>query len=182
MLWFIIIVVAIVAELFIWRYASRANLPEPGQTAPDFKLPDQHGNIHTLQDFSNRWLTLYFYPKDDTPGCTKQACGFRDNLLKLAEMDVAVVGVSVDDTHSHANFAKKYNLPFPLLADSNAEMAKRYHSLINLGIIKFARRNTFLINPQGKIAKVYFSASAADNSAEVVADVKKLQASNLIAS
>ncbi len=181
MLWFMAIVIAVIIGILIWRYASRINLPEPGSTAPDFKLPDQHGKIHTLQDFSGRWLTLYFYPKDDTPGCTKQACGFRDNFLKLAEMGVAVIGVSVDSTGSHANFAKKYNLQFPLLADSNAEIAKRYHSLINLGIFKFARRNTFLINPQGKIAKVYFSASAAGNSTEIVADLKKLQTRHLIA-
>ncbi len=181
MVWFIVIVIAVVIEILLWRHAARVNLPKPGQTAPDFKLPDQHGKIHSLQDFSGQWLALYFYPKDDTRGCTKQACGFRDDLHKLAELGVAVMGVSVDNASSHANFANKYNLQFPLLADDNAKVAKRYHSLTNLGIIKFARRNTFLINPQGKIAKVYFSANAADNSAEVVADLKKLQTMNLIA-
>ena len=172
-MWLIIVAVAVAILVLFWRYLARTSLPKLGQPAPDFRLPDQHGKIHTLKDFSGKWLALYFYPKDDTPGCTKQACGFRDDLQKLTELGASVIGVSVDNTSSHADFAKKYHLQFPLLADSKAEIATRYHSLINLGIIKFARRNTFLINPQGKIAKVYFSASAAHNSAEVVADLKK---------
>lgn len=171
-MWLIIVAVAVAILVLFWHYLARVSLPKLGQTAPDFRLPDQHGKIHTLKDFSGKWLALYFYPKDDTPGCTKQACGFRDDLQKLTELGVSVIGVSVDNTRSHADFAQKYHLQFPLLADSKAEIATRYHSLINLGIIKFARRNTFLINPQGKIAKVYFSASAAHNSAEVVADLK----------
>ena len=171
-MWLIIVAFAVAILVLFWHYLARASLPKLGQTAPDFRLPDQHGKIHSLKDFSGKWLALYFYPKDDTPGCTKQACGFRDDLQKLTELGVSVIGVSVDNARSHADFAQKYHLQFPLLADSKAEIATRYHSLINLGIIKFARRNTFLINPQGKIAKVYFSASAAHNSAEVVADLK----------
>jgi thioredoxin-dependent peroxiredoxin len=182
MVWLIIVVVAIAILTLFWRYLAQTRLPKLDQPAPDFRLPDQYGNIHTLKDFSGKWLALYFYPKDDTPGCTKQACGFRDDFQKLTELGVSVIGVSVDNTSSHADFAKKYHLQFPLLADCKAEIATRYHSLINLGIIKFARRNTFLINPQGKIAKVYFSASAAHNSAEIVADLKNLQAMNLVAS
>ncbi|GJL72771.1 MAG: peroxiredoxin [Nitrosomonas sp.] len=182
MMWIIAIVIAVAIAILLWRYAARVNVPEPGQSAPDFRLPDQHGKIHTLKDFSGKWLALYFYPKDDTRGCTKQACGFRDDLKKITELGAAVVGVSVDDTSSHADFAKKYHLQFPLLSDSKAEIAARYHSLINLGVIKFARRNTFLINPKGKIAKVYFSVNAAHNAAEVVADLKKHQAMGLVAS
>ena len=119
---------------------------------------------------------LYFYPKDDTPGCTEQACKFRDDLHQLTALGAQVVGVSVDDTASLAEFAKKYNLPFPLLADSKAEIAARYDSLTNMGIIKFAKRNTFLIDPQGRIAKVYLSASTSRNSIEVIEDLKKLKA------
>ena len=100
---------------------------------------------------------------------------FSHNSHKLTALGANVVGVSVDDTTSHANFAKKYNLPFPLLADTNAETAAQYNSLINLGIIKFAKRNTFLIDPEGKIAKIYWSASASRNSIEVLEDLKKLQ-------
>lgn len=163
------------AIMFSWSHIARADAPKVGQPAPDFKLPDQNGKVHTLEDFRGKWLALYFYPKDDTPGCTEQACKFRDDLHKLTALDANVVGVSVDDTTSHANFAKKYNLPFPLLADNNAETTAQYGSLLNLGIVKFAKRNTFLIDPKGKIAKIYLSASASRNSIEVIEDLKKLQ-------
>ncbi len=159
-----------------WFFSTNKKSLEVGQSAPDFKLTDQHGKMHSLSDFHGKWLALYFYPKDDTPGCTKQACTFRDGLQELADLGAEVIGISVDDTNSHADFAKKYHLQFPLLADTAAEIAARYHSLINLGIIKFARRNTFLIDPQGKIARVYLSASAAQNSKEVIKDLKQLQA------
>ncbi len=159
-----------------WFFSTNKKSLEVGQSAPDFKLTDQHGKMHSLSDFHGKWLALYFYPKDDTPGCTKQACTFRDGLQELADLGAEVIGISVDDTNSHADFAKKYHLQFPLLADTAAEIAARYHSLINLGIIKFARRKTFLIDPQGKIARVYLSASAAQNSKEVIKDLKQLQA------
>ena len=154
---------------------TRADVPKIGQPAPNFKLPDQNGKVHTLDNFRGKWLALYFYPKDDTPGCTEQACKFRDDLYKLEALGANVVGISVDNTTSHAKFAKKYNLPFPLLADNKAETAAQYNSLLNLGIVKFAKRNTFLIDPNGKIAKIYLSASTSRNSIEVIEDLKKLQ-------
>lgn len=154
---------------------ARADAPEVGQPAPNFKLSDQNGKIHTLDDFRGKWLALYFYPKDDTPGCTEQACKFRDDLHKLTALGANVVGISVDNTTSHANFARKYNLPFPLLADNKAETATQYNSLLNLGLVKFAKRNTFLIDPNGKIVKIYLSASTSRNSIEVIEDLKKLQ-------
>ena len=162
--------------LFFWSQSVRADMPKAGQPAPDFRLLDQNGKTHTLADFRGKWLVLYFYPKDDTPGCTEQACKFRDDLHQLTALGAQVVGVSVDDTASHAEFAKKYNLPFPLLSDNKAETAARYDSLTNLGIIKFAKRNTFLIDPQGRIAKVYLSANTSRNSIEVIEDLKKLKA------
>lgn len=161
--------------MFFSSQVVRADTPEIGQPAPNFKLPDQNGNIHTLNNFRGKWLALYFYPKDDTPGCTEQACKFRDDLHKLTALGANVVGISVDNTASHAKFARKYNLPFPLLADSKAETAAQYNSLLNLGIVKFAKRNTFLIDPNGKIAKIYLSASTSRNSIEVIEDLKKLQ-------
>ena len=149
-----------------------------GQSAPDFNLPDQNGKIHTLGDFRGKWLALYFYVKDDTPGCTEQACRFRDDIHALAELGAQVVGVSVDDSTSHAHFAGKYNLPFPLLVDSTGETAARYHSLRGDGSPgNLAKRNTFLIDPQGRIAKIYLSASPSRNSAEVIEDLKRLQGS-----
>jgi peroxiredoxin Q/BCP len=146
---------------------------KPGQPAPDFNLPDQNGKTHRLSDYRGKWLALYFYVKDDTPGCTEQACKFRDDIGELDDLGAEVVGVSVDDTTSHANFAKKYNLPFPLLADSKGETAARYGSLRSDGSL--AKRNTFLIDPEGRIAKVYLSASTSRNSAEVIGDLKKMK-------
>jgi peroxiredoxin Q/BCP len=146
---------------------------KPGQSAPDFNLPDQNGKTHRLSDYRGKWLALYFYVKDDTPGCTEQACKFRDDIGELDDLGAEVVGVSVDDTASHAQFARKYNLPFPLLADSKGETAARYGSLRSDG--RLAKRNTFLIDPQGRIAKVYLSANTSRNSAEVIEDLKKLK-------
>jgi peroxiredoxin Q/BCP len=145
----------------------------PGQPAPDFNLPDQNGKTHRLSDYRGKWLALYFYVKDDTPGCTEQACKFRDDIAELDDLGAEVVGVSVDDTASHAKFARKYNLPFPLLADSKGETAARYGSLRSDGSL--AKRNTFLIDPEGRIAKVYLSANTSRNSAEVIEDLKKLK-------
>ncbi len=173
--WLTIILSVFALGFMFWFFSTNKKSLEVGQSAPDFKLTDQHGKMHSLSDFHGKWLALYFYPKDDTPGCTKQACTFRDGLQELADLGAEVIGISVDDTNSHADFAKKYHLQFPLLADTAAEIAARYHSLINLGIVKFARRNTFLIDPQGKIARIYLSASAAQNSKEVIKDLKQLQ-------
>lgn len=161
--------------LLFGSHAARAEPLKVGQPAPDFSLPDQSGKIHKLADYRGKWLALYFYVKDDTPGCTEQACKFRDDIHPLTDLGAQVVGVSVDDSASHANFAKKYNLPFPLLADSKGETAARYDSLRNDG--GMAKRNTFLIDPQGRIAKIYLSASTSRNSAEVIEDLKKLKGS-----
>jgi thioredoxin-dependent peroxiredoxin len=155
--------------------AEAAESLKVGQPAPDFSLPDQNGKTRTLEDFRGKWLALYFYVKDDTPGCTEQACKFRDDIHELEDLGVQVVGVSVDDTASRANFAKKYNLPFPLLADSKGETAARYDSLRGSGGL--AKRNSFLIDPQGRIAKIYLSASTSRNSAEIIEDLKKLKGS-----
>jgi peroxiredoxin Q/BCP len=145
-----------------------------GQAAPDFSLPDQDGRLHQLSEYSGKWLVLYFYPKDDTPGCTQEACAFRDDLQQLAVLGAAVAGVSVDDSSSHAEFAKKYHLPFPLLADQNAEVAARYGAVWNLGLFKVARRYTFLISPEGKISKVYDKVETARHSKEIINDLKRL--------
>ena len=166
----------IIMSLVLWFYFSRRhNSLVPGQQAPDFELTDQNGELHSLADYRGKWLALYFYPKDDTPGCTRQACGFRDDLHRLKALDAEVVGVSVDSINRHAHFAKKFSLPFPLLADTTAETTARYRSLLNLGIVKFAKRNTFLIDPLGNIAKVYFSVNAAHNSKDIVADLMHLK-------
>lgn len=173
--WLFIFIVLAVICLFLWIYLSRRNTLSRGQPAPDFKLADQNGQMHSLADFKGQWLALYFYPKDDTPGCTRQACAFQDDFQQLKMLDAEVIGISVDSISSHHDFAHKFGLQFPLLADTTAQVSARYHSLINLGILKFAQRNTFLIDPFGKIAKVYLSVSAAHNSSQIVADLKQLK-------
>jgi len=145
------------------------------QPAPDFELPATGGKTFRLSRAKGSSLVLYFYPKDDTPGCTRQACAFRDDRQQLAALGAEVVGVSVDDVESHLDFAKEYSLPFPLLADAGGAVAARYGSIRNFGLFKLARRNTFLIDPQGRVAKVYLSASAAKNSREVLDDLQRLQ-------
>jgi peroxiredoxin Q/BCP len=178
MKWLVIAAVAIVG-LLIWRsIASAADVPKIGEPAPAFALPDQNGRTRSLAEFRDKWLVLYFYPKDDTPGCTEQACAFRDDLHKLEAMGAQVVGVSVDDVTSHFAFASKYSLPFPLLADATGAVAARYGSLRDLRLVKFARRNTFLIDPQGRIAKVYPSANTSKNSQQVIDDLQALRSKN----
>jgi peroxiredoxin Q/BCP len=158
-----------------WNRRAPAESPQVGQAAPDFNLLDQNGKSHKLSDYHGRWLALFFYIKDSTPGCTKQACKFRDDIHRLRDLGAEVVGVSVDNSASHANFAKKYSLPFPLLADSRGEIARRYDSM--WGIIGMAKRNTYLIDPEGRIAKIYLSASTSRNSAEIIEDLKKMKVS-----
>ena len=155
--------------------ASAGDLPKTGQPAPAFKLLDSKQQQHQLSDYTGKWLVLYFYPKDDTPGCTKEACHFRDDLFKLEQLGAKVVGISVDSSDSHAKFAEKYQLPFPLLADSTGKVADSYGALTNLGIIKIAKRYTFLIDPQGKVAKTYLSVDTSRHSQEIIEDLEKLK-------
>jgi len=146
-----------------------------GDTSPDFKLKDQKGAVHTLADYRDRWLVLYFYPKDDTPGCTKEACNFRDDHVRLKKLGADVLGVSIDNQQSHNEFANKYGLPFPLLADTDGKVSSLYGSFFSLGPLRYARRHTFIIDPTGRIAKVYRSVSPATHSDDVIRDLGELQ-------
>ena len=146
-----------------------------GQDAPPFALKDQGGKIHQLSDYAGSWLVVYFYPKDDTPGCTKEACHFRDDIARLHELGVRIVGISLDSTESHGRFAEKFKLPFPLLADDGGTVAKRYDAYWSLLFIHVARRHTFIIDPTGHIAKIYREVDPDTHSAEVIADIKTLQ-------
>ena len=169
----------ILALSLVWlRNSAAADVPAVGQAAPDFSLTDQDGQLRKLSDFRGKWLVMYFYPKDDSPRCTTEACQYRDDISKIHALGAGVVGISVDDRDSHAEFAKKHHLPFPLLADKDGIVAARYGSVINLLLVKFAKRNTFIIDPQGKIAKVYLSVDAATNPAQVVSDLRVLQAAH----
>ena len=145
-----------------------------GEQAPDFRLQDQQGKWHTLADHRGQWIVLYFYPKDQTPGCTTEACSFRDNIFAFEEIGAMVLGVSLDDVKSHEAFANRYSLPFPILADVGGEAAKAYDVLNVIGPMKLARRETFLIGPDGRIVRHYPKVSPATHTAEVLADLKAL--------
>ena len=154
---------------------AQAAALEVGQAAPEFELPDQDGKARKLADWRGKWLVLYFYPKNDTPGCTTEACNFRDDWLLLQELGAEVVGISVDTSASHAAFAQKYKLPFPLLADAQGEVATRYGALSDWWVYKFAKRQTFIVDPQGRIARIYRSVDSDKHSAEIVADLRQLR-------
>mgnify|MGYP005811552229 CR=1 FL=1 len=161
---------------FSWWSSARASQPAAGQPAPSFRLQDQHGNWVSLDDYKGKWVALYFYPKADTPGCTKEACEFRDNIFAFEEIGATILGISIDDVADQKKFAEKYTLPFPLLADVGGKTAETYGVLNNFGVMKFAKRQTFVIDPSGNIAKHYAKVDPAEHSKEVLADLKSLGA------
>ncbi len=151
-----------------------------GQKAPDFKLPDENGKLHKLSDYKGKTVVLYFYPADDTPGCTLEACNFRDDYLKYKAAGAVILGVSPDDEQSHEKFKAKFNLPFPLLADVGHKVCEQYGVWAEktmfgkkyMGVV----RSTFLIGPDGKIAEVYSKVSVPKHSEKVLKAVEELQA------
>jgi len=161
--------------LMMLLFCAQAEDLKPGDPAPVFELKDQHGKMHDLSDYQGQWLVLYFYPKDDTPGCTSEACEFRDDFMTLQGMDTRLLGVSLDPVKSHKEFAEKYHLPFPLLSDKTGKVARAYGSLWKLGPVRFARRHTFIIDPQGHIAKIYRSVAPKTHSDQVIQDLETLQ-------
>jgi peroxiredoxin Q/BCP len=157
--------------------AAAAGTPEVGAAAPGFKLQDQAGKWHSLADYKGQWVALYFYPKDDTPGCTTQACSFRDNVFAFKKENAVILGISVDDVASHKAFAEKHGLPFTLLADPDKAVTRQYGVLKTyMGVMEMARRDTFLIDPEGKIAKHYESVEPEGHSQVVLDDIKALKA------
>ena len=146
-----------------------------GQLAPNFKLADQRNKFLQLSDLRGQWVVLYFYPKDQTPGCTKEACSFRDNISGITAKNAVVLGVSVDDSESHSAFAEKHDLPFKLLSDTDGEIAEQYGALRNLWVTKIAKRHSFIIDPEGKISKIYRKVSPASHVAGIVSDLDELQ-------
>lgn len=149
---------------------------EVGQPAPGFAMQDQYLKTHSLEKYLGKWVVLYFYPKDDTPGCTTEACNFRDDIFKLRALDAEVLGVSLDSTESHARFAEKYGLPFPLLSDAAGEVADQYGCLTEWRGMTIAARHTFIIDPGGNIARIYREVDPETHSAQVLADLATLQA------
>ena len=152
--------------------------PVVGGPAPEFELSDQDGNLHSLEDYRNQWIILYFYPKDETPGCTTEACNFRDNIFAFRDFGAQILGVSLDDVASHKAFSEKHGLPFPLLADTTGETAAAYGVKTRMFGMTLAKRQTFIIAPDGSIAKHYVSVDPDKHSAQVLADLQKLGASS----
>ena len=143
-----------------------------GMDAPAFKLIDQYNTERELKDYKNKWLVIYFYPKDDTPGCTTEACSFRDNIEITNKLNTSILGVSVDSNESHKEFSKKYSLPFPILSDINGEVAKKYDSFGSFVGFKYASRHTFIINPSGKIHKIYKKVDPKNHVEEIITELK----------
>ena len=150
--------------------------PAVGNAAPGFRLQDQNGEWHDLEDYRGSWLAVYFYPKDDTPGCTTEACNFRDNIYAFKAIGAAVVGISVDDVESHKKFSDKYKLPFIILADETGATAEAYGLLRDWKLMKIAARQSFIVDPQGMIAKHYDEVDPDNHTQEVLADLEALMA------
>jgi thioredoxin-dependent peroxiredoxin len=157
------------------RLLSRSAMPSAGSAAPAFTLPSQEGLPVSLKDYRGKWMVLYFYPKDQTPGCTREAHNFEVDQPKYAGRNAVVLGISVDSVDSHKKFCSKEGLNFKLLADTSGKVTRDYGSLNSLGVVKFASRHTFLIDPNGKIAKVYPDVDPVRHSEEVLAALDQLQ-------
>lgn len=153
-------------------------IPKAGTKAPEFTLQDQNGKEHRLSDYQGKWVLLYFYPKDDTPGCTIEACAIRDQFKDFGTIGAVVLGVSTDSVESHKKFADKFELPFTLLADPTKEVVgpygvfgeKKFMGKTYMGV----KRTSFLIAPDGTIAKVYEGVKPEVHAGEVLADLKSL--------
>jgi peroxiredoxin Q/BCP len=170
----------ILAALLVGVYmtpvqAADAALPAVGTMAPDFTLQSQEGKNVSLHDFKNKWVVLYFYPKDMTPGCTIEAHNFQRDQSQYDKMNTAVVGVSVDPVDSHVQFCTKENITFKLLADVKHEVVTKYASTMKFGQNEVAARNTFLIDPKGTIKKVYEKVVPNPHSEQVLKDLAELQ-------
>ncbi len=154
--------------------AAAAQSPAAGDPAPGFELADQNGDIHSLEDYRDQWVALYFYPKDGTPGCTTEACEFRDDVFRYRELGAQILGVSLDDSASHKEFAEEHGLPFPLLADTEGTTATAYGVKSRFLGLTLAKRHTFLIDPDGRVAIHYSDVDPDTHSDEILADLARL--------
>jgi len=164
------VVVAVIAFFAVWIFSARAGdkTPAVGSAAPDFTLNNQEGKAVSLHDFKGKWVVLYFYPKDMTTGCTIEAHNFQRDLAKYDAKNAVVLGVSVDSTDSHKQFCAKESLTFHLLSDTDHKVVDEYGSLGHYGNMTIAMRNTFLIDPEGKIVKVWTKVNPQVHSDEVL--------------
>ena len=152
--------------------------PAEGDPAPDFTLPDQHGREHALSDYRGQWVLLYFYPKDGTPGCTKEACGIRDHFEHFEDLDTGVLGVSPDSVESHRAFAEEHDLPFTLLADAGKRVVRQYGvwgtAMVDGEEMETTHRVSFLVDPDGTIVRVYDDVDPEAHATEVITDRAEL--------
>jgi len=170
----LVLVVVVVLIVLVPRLLSRSTAPAVGSNAPEFTLPSQDGSSVSLKDYRGKWVVLYFYPKDQTPGCSREAHNFQVDQPKFSERNAVVLGVSLDTVDSHKKFCAKEGLNFKLLADTEHKVTGAYGSLMNFGVVKVAARHTFLIDPSGKVAKAYSSVDPVRHSAEVLAELDAL--------
>lgn len=164
----------LLASAAMWMRRPRGQAVEGG-AAPDFALRDQNGLTRSLGDYAGRWLVLYFYPRDETPHCTREACAFRDAQATLEELGASVLGISVDTAARHADFTRKHGLTFPLLADPGGRIARAYGSALDLGFTRLARRKTFIIAPDGRIAARFDAVNVATHADEVTRTLDALR-------
>ena len=165
---------AIASFLYAGGNVLLAEEVKEGDPAPGFELRDQDGQLHSLEDYRDKWVAVYFYPKDDTPGCTTEACEFRDDIFAFKELACQILGVSLDDEVTHKAFADKYSLPFPLLADTDGTTSEAYGVKTKMFGMTVAKRQTFLIDPSGRIAKHYAKVDPDTHSKQVLADLRDL--------
>jgi peroxiredoxin Q/BCP len=170
----VVVFLLVVLAFAVPHLLHGAALPTAGSVAPDFTLPSQESTV-SLRDYRGKWVVLYFYPKDQTHGCTIEAHNFQRDQPQYAGKNAVVLGVSVDSVDSHKQFCAKEGLNFKLLADTDHKVTDQYGSLTNMGVVKFAARNTFIIDPGGNIAKVYTGVDPNKHSADVLADLDQLQ-------
>jgi thioredoxin-dependent peroxiredoxin len=171
----IIALVVVVLAGVAWKVANAGPVPAVGTAAPDFSLPSQDSPEVSLKDFRGKWVVLYFYPKDMTTGCTIEAHNFQRDQPEYTKKEAVVLGVSVDSVNSHKQFCTKESLNFKLLSDSTHQVAKAYGSVMNFGVTEVAARNTFIIDPQGKIVKNYTGVNPNKHSEEILAALGELQ-------
>jgi len=171
-----LVFVTIIAMLLFTSVGIANDQPAVGAVAPQFELADQDGQLRSLEDYQDQWVVLYFYPKDNTPGCTTEACEFRDNIFAFHDLNAQILGVSLDDTDSHKSFAENHGLPFPLLADTEGATSAAYGVKTRMFGMTVAKRQTFIIDPDGKIARHYVKVNPDGHSKEVLGDLKALGA------
>jgi len=171
----ILVLLALVAVALPGMVGAAGNLPEVGQTAPDFQLKSNEGKEVSLNDYRGKWVVLYFYPKDFTSGCTIEARNFQRDLPSYEKANSVILGVSVDTAESHQDFCAKEGLAFKLLADTESKVSDSYGSVMEYQGKKLSARNTFIIDPEGKVAKVFTGVKVAKHSEEVLAALAELQ-------